>query len=108
MGWKSMVRHYSSQKSTWLERSQRSSVRSAQDFVYLFTHDTKVENAKPLVRILSKSDISASSHYSYSPGSQCLVCNSVGLIESYPEANMKDHLRDVHSIEEPEKGKHYS
>ncbi|CAE6383392.1 unnamed protein product [Rhizoctonia solani] len=107
MNWRGIIQHYVAQKSIWLSHTSKSSVRSAQDFVYLFTHDTKVESGKPLVRIVNGSDASALNH-AYTHGLLCLVCSNVGIYERCPEAYINDHLRDVHLIEEPEKGKHYS
>ncbi|KAF8747434.1 A Receptor for Ubiquitination Targets, partial [Rhizoctonia solani] len=99
------IYHYIEQKSEWLRRTQSQSVRLAEDFVYLFSHDTKVENSKPLVRVVKKNDYTP--YYLYHDGVSCLVCSKVGIHHKFPESFIGDHLYDVHLIEEPEKGKHF-
>ncbi|CAE6460320.1 unnamed protein product [Rhizoctonia solani] len=111
MGWKSLVKHYAAQKSEWESLTKRLAAQPANEFTYIFTHDTKltVENPnKPFVRIVKESEAPASSaHGLYGNKKVCVVCQVVGVYNYFSDVGINDHMRDAHLIEEPEQGKHF-
>ncbi|CAE6444546.1 unnamed protein product [Rhizoctonia solani] len=111
MGWKSLVKHYTARKSEWENLNKKLTTLPIKEFIYIFTHDTKVtveDPNKPLVRIVKESGAPApSTHGSYGFKKMCLVCHVVGVYYYFLDAHINDHMRDVHLIEEPEQGTHF-
>ncbi|CAE7186277.1 unnamed protein product [Rhizoctonia solani] len=108
MSWKNLVRHYAAKKSQWEKLSKKLASLSSEDFTYIFTHDTSItmeKSNKPLVRVKQSEAPAPPMYTSYTPDKVCLVCKTVGIDSS--GAYMTDHVRDVHSIEEPELGRHF-
>ncbi|CAE6487848.1 unnamed protein product [Rhizoctonia solani] len=109
MAWEGLINHYTYQKRNWDNLSEGRIFRQAKEFPYIFTHDVKDEKpSKPLVRIAKGCDGPAASTYNpYGLRKTCLACRSAGIYVSFLDTNIKEHLHDVHLVEEPEEGKHF-
>ncbi|CAE6444297.1 unnamed protein product [Rhizoctonia solani] len=108
--WHDIVEHYLSEYAWWKKACTRNArfSQGGEEITLVFTHDIhKIDHTKPLVNLVTERESRPNTPRRAST-SNCKLCSRIGHYYGAEAAHITRHLQEVHLVESPILGEHYT